>query len=535
MNDDNGAGSLPPPAGGACATEPEALRRFTVESLLQAAGSAMRIAFPGAFLLEGQVLAITEMPFGMRLELIEPQAVSTATATRLKCTIKRKVLRAISDKIGSELRPDMLLHCGIVLKGKMTFSPRYGFEVELLELDPAITQGLIAIREQTIVARLKTDGIFDNQRQLAAPADILKVAVVAPPGSAGLDDVKAELERWKAAGILTDVVHLPASFEGRRAADTLCKAFLEARLLARLGRIDVLLVVRGGGDAAGLATATDEWVARAFTNVPVPIIVGMGHERDRGLLDDLAWLSAGTPSKALRELGGLIQAPADEARQAWNAIRSRVGRVVGAELLRLGNGKSSLFDGARAALRAEGAELAGFRHVVEHRRSAAYMEWAALDRDLAKSDAAMVWDAVVWPDRALNDLRTLYEDVGREGLTHFDRISQLPAEREKLERELIDVFRRQGVELRAMHEGAERGMQTLLLTTAIEINENYAAVAAQDLDRMFQRGLALVLEPDGQIVKSAGQAREAGRLTLIFSDGDVAVVPMKPSADATVH
>jgi hypothetical protein len=100
--------------------------------------------------------------------------------------MKRKVLGAINDKIGSELRPDMLLNCGIVLKGKMTFSPRYGFEVELLELDPAITQGLIAIREQTIVARLKNDGIFDNQRQLGRPLISSKSVLLrrpAPPVS----------------------------------------------------------------------------------------------------------------------------------------------------------------------------------------------------------------------------------------------------------------------------------------------------------------------------------------------------------------
>ncbi|MBM0204252.1 hypothetical protein JNW90_14890 [Micromonospora sp. STR1s_5] len=537
MEEMNGAGMLPPPAGGVRATEPEAMRRFTVQSLMEAAGSALRTAFPGMLLLEAQVLSIKERPFGWRIELTEPHAASTATAAKVNCKAKRKVLLAIGDMIGSELRPDMLLHSVVVVKVRPAWHPRWHFEVELLDLDPAITEGLIAIREQTIVARLMADGVFDNQRQLSAPADTLRVGVVAPPGSAGLDDVKDELERWKAAGILTDVVHLPASFEGRRAAESLCKAFIEARLLARIGRIDALLVVRGGGDAAGLATATDERVARALLDVPVPIIVGIGHERDRGLIDDLAWLSAGTPSKALRELGKLIQAPADEARRAWHAIRIGIGRKVQGELLpTLGNEYASLVDGVRAVLRAERAELAGFGHVVEHRRSAAWLQWAALDRELARIAAALGWDASSWPDREQENLRSVYASTGHDALEQLERANTLPAGGAMLRSELIDVFRRQGAALTTMIESAQAGMQKLLLATTLEMNGAYAEVeAAEEVDRLFQRGFALVLGPEGQIVKTAAQARDTALLTLIFPDGDVAAAPLKPTTDATVH
>ncbi len=537
MNDDNGAGSLPPPAGGACATEPEKLRRFTVQGLMQEVGSAVRGAFSGPVWLEAQVLAIKETTFGFRIELTEPHAASTATATTVKCTVRRKVLRAIGDQIGSELRPDMLLRSVIVLKAKATFHPRYGFEVELLELDPAITEGLIAIREQTIVAALKRDGIFDNQRQLQAPRDVARIGLVAPPMSAGVGDVLVELNRWQKAGIIEEFTYLPAKFEGGQAPVSLCKAFLEARLLARLGRIDVLLVVRGGGDPAGLATATDEWVARALLNVPVPIIVGIGHERDRGLLDELAWHSAGTPSKAVQELWKLIYQPAQEARNAWHAVRIGIGRKVQAELLpALESEHAGLIDGARAVLRAEGAELAGFGHVVEHRRSAAWLQWAALDRDLARIAGAIGLDASSWPDRERVGLCALYENAGQDALAQLDRVNGLRSGGERLRAELIDVFRRQGVALTAMIESADAGMQKLLLATTLEMNGAYAEIeAAEGIDRLQQRGFAMVLGPEAQIVKTAAQAREAGRLTLIFPDGDVAAVPLKPTTDATVH
>ncbi len=101
---------------------------------------------------------------------------------------------------------------------------------------------------------------------------------------------------------------------------------------------------------------------------------------------------------------------------------------------------------------------------------------------------------------------------------------------------MVDVFRRQGVALTTMLEGAEGGMQKLLLATALEMNGAYAEIeAAEGIDRLFQRGFAMVLGPEAQIVKTAAQARETGRLTLIFPDGDVAVVPLKPTTDATVH
>jgi exodeoxyribonuclease VII large subunit len=537
MNDMNGAGSLPPPAGDACATEPEALHRFTLQGLIKAAASAVRCAFGQVVLVEAQVLSIRETPFGWKVELTEPHTASLATAVTVKCTVKRKVLRAISDQIGMKLRPDMLLNCVIVLRGKPEFHPRYGFELELLGLDPGITQGMIAIREQTIIAALKRDGIFDNQRQLPAPRDVARIGLVAPPMSAGVGDVLVELNRWQKAGIIEEFTYMPAKFEGGQAAESLCKAFLEARLLARSGRIDVLLVVRGGGDPAGLATATDEWVARALLKVPVPIIVGIGHERDRGLLDELAWHSAGTPSKAVQELWKLIYQPAQEALKAWHAVRIGIGRKVQAELLpALESEHAGLIDGARAVLRAEGAELAGFGHVVEHRRSAAWLQWAALDRDLARIAAAVGLDASTWPDREREGLCALYENAGQDALAQLDRVNRLRSGGETLRAELIDVFRRQGVALTTMIESADAGMQKLLLASALEMNGAYAAIeAAEGIDRLQQRGFAMVLGPEGQIVKTAAQARELARLALIFPDGDVAVAPLKPITDATVH
>ena len=131
-------------------------------------------------------------------------------------------------------------------------------------------------------------------------------------------DVRTEMERLQDRGILR-VTSFPVPFEGRKAARTIPHAL--ARISGGYAPPDVILVIRGGSAAAGLASLADLALARAICRCRVPIVTGIVHASDRTILDDVAWRAAATPSERSRRsrpsfAGAASRPPTITARSA---------------------------------------------------------------------------------------------------------------------------------------------------------------------------------------------------------------------------
>ena len=181
---------------------------------------------------------------------------------------------AIARRLGAPLDPAHLVGMTVVALIEPDFHPRWGMGGRIVGLSQALRESLVRKVLDEIRARLKTETLYDRQRRLPVPPDVVRVAVVHPAGAAGHADIAGELARWERAGIVT-AVSITAAFEGPRAA---------AELVAALRRAasgdgvppDVVMMMRGGGDKAGLLALDDEAVARAICLCPVPVITGLG-------------------------------------------------------------------------------------------------------------------------------------------------------------------------------------------------------------------------------------------------------------------
>ena len=152
--------------------------------------------------------------------------------------------------------------------------------------------GLWQVAFEKAKAALTRDGLLDPARKRPVPPFPRRIAVVTSPDGAAFRDIVAVLERrWPGA----DVILVPTRVQGDGAEREVCTALA---LLARLPRLDVAIVGRGGGSKEDLWTFNSERVARAVAAVPVPVISAVGHETDVTLCDLVADVRAPTPSAA---------------------------------------------------------------------------------------------------------------------------------------------------------------------------------------------------------------------------------------------
>jgi len=213
----------------------------------------------------------------------------------------------------------------------------------VLELLSTEGGGLWHLAFEKAKAALAKDGLLDPARKRPLPAYAERIAVITSPDAAALKDIIAVVRRrWPA-----ELIILPTRVQGDGAEGEICAAFARA---ARLARLDVLIVGRGGGSKEDLWTFNSERVARAVAAAPVPVISAVGHESDVTLCDLVADYRAATPSAAaaaatpdreevaahLAQLGtSLARGVAARLELASQRLDRSFDRLAGAAALRL--------------------------------------------------------------------------------------------------------------------------------------------------------------------------------------------------------
>ncbi len=193
------------------------------------------------------------------------------------------------------------------------FAPAGRLSLKMSGIDPRYTLGELALQREDLVRRLVADGLYDAQARLDLPLVPLRLGLVTSVGSAAWHDVTQELT---ASGFGFRVIACDARVQGEWAADMVAAAL---RTLAPR-RLDLILVVRGGGARADLATFDAEAVARAIAECPVPVLTGLGHEVDRSVADDVARLALKTPTACAAEVVGRVRAYRQSVERSWTAV-----------------------------------------------------------------------------------------------------------------------------------------------------------------------------------------------------------------------
>ena len=192
------------------------------------------------------------------------------------------------------------LHAGlkVLLKVYAQFHEAFGFSWIVTDIDPTFTLGDMARRRQEIIHQLKQEGVFDLQKELALPVFCQRIAVISSATAAGYGDFVKQLNE-NTFGLHFQVTLFPAIMQGEQ---------VEASGISALDSIyeyhtqtapfDVVCILRGGGATADLSGFDTLALAENVAQFPLPIITGIGHDRDESILDMVANTRVKTPTAA---------------------------------------------------------------------------------------------------------------------------------------------------------------------------------------------------------------------------------------------
>lgn len=230
----------------------------------------------------------------MYMELIEKDATG-ATMARIGASIWASNLARLSAEFFAATGSRIASGMKVMVRASATFHAVYGLRAVISDINPEYTLGDLLRRRREILARLAAEGVADMNRSLPAPRPLLRVAVVSAPGAAGLGDFLHQLASTPARLRFT-TRFFEATMQGDRAPRSIIAAL--ERVAEHADDLDAVVIIRGGGATSDLATLDNYDLAANVAQFPLPVIVGVGHERDTTVLDAVAWLSVKTPTAA---------------------------------------------------------------------------------------------------------------------------------------------------------------------------------------------------------------------------------------------
>lgn len=220
----------------------------------------------------------------------------------------------------------------LLLKVYAQFHPAYGFSWIVTDIDPTFTLGDMARRRNEIVRQLKEDGVFDMQKQLEMPRFCQRIAVISSQTAAGYGDFCRHLQD-NAYGLTFDVRLFPAIMQGEQVEQSVINALNAVN--EHLDEYDCVVIIRGGGATADMSGFDTLSLAENVAQFPLPIITGIGHERDECVLDMVSHTRVKTPTAAAALLIDKLAAVAQDLDNMSLAITTATRQRIERETARM--------------------------------------------------------------------------------------------------------------------------------------------------------------------------------------------------------
>ena len=310
------------------------------------------------------------------LDLIEKADDTDVLVAKQKATIWAFTYRMLKPYFESETGATLRAGMKVLLLCEVEFHEVYGVSLNVRDIDPAFTVGEMAVRRAEIIRRLTDDGIVDmNKQQPLAPVP-QRVAVISSATAAGYGDFCDQL-RNNVFGYTFNIKLFPATMQGAQTEQSVVAAL--DKICDFIDNFDVVVIIRGGGATSDLVAFDNYNLALHCAQFPLPIISGIGHQRDESVVDLVAHTRVKTPTAAAEFLVARINDFEKNIDEMAQNVAFSAREVVHDELLRLQQRIARLGVVQRVCVRHDAA----LQHLTMRLRNAAKMAISSEEKRMA--------------------------------------------------------------------------------------------------------------------------------------------------------
>ena len=318
------------------------------------------------------------------LELVEKGGDNGVPLAQSRAVIWRTAYPRIAGYFEAETGQRLAAGIKILAKVSVNYHELYGFSLQITDIDPTYTLGDMERQRQMTIAQLQKEGVWDMNREAPMPVVVQRVAVVSSANAAGYQDFRKELAK---SPYRFEVTLFDAFMQGAAAEESIVTAL--CAVAERMDEFDAVVLIRGGGSASDLNCFNAYRLCAHVAQFPLPILTGIGHDKDTSVADMVAHTALKTPTavagwlvERMAETDGWLDCAAlqlnDMTKAAMHASEVRLERLSGEvrrlsgelltrQTLRLEHFTGLLPDAARDFLARQGVRLGNAAELIAGR------------------------------------------------------------------------------------------------------------------------------------------------------------------------
>lgn len=260
------------------------------------------------------------------LEFIEKNPTTDSLIAKVKANIWAQTYRMLKPMFEQQTGETLRAGLNVLVAVVVEYHDVYGLSLNVRDIDPSYTLGELAKRRQEIIRKLEADGVMEMNKELEMPLLPQRLAIISSATAAGYDDFCNQLDT-NSEGFIFYKKLFPALMQGDKADISIIEAL--DRVYEHIDAFDAVVMIRGGGATTDMACFDSYELALHCAQFPLPIITGIGHQRDLSIIDMVAHTSVKTPTAAaaflIEQMDYAKGKMTGAYRQIYDLLKNRVG------------------------------------------------------------------------------------------------------------------------------------------------------------------------------------------------------------------
>lgn len=405
------------------------------------------------------------------LELVEKdETIQSTILAKCKAIIWADTYRLIKPYFYKETGQTLKAGMKIMIAVTPTFSEKFGFSCYIRDIEPSFTIGNLAIKKQKVIQQLHDDGIWDMNHSLKLPVPLRHIAIISSETAAGYGDFMDQLQKRTEFKFYTELY--PSIMQGDDAVDSIINSL--DRIYEEQEKFDAVVIIRGGGATTDLLAFDEYDLAACCAQFPLPIITGIGHERDNSVVDMVANTRCKTPTAVAEFILKKMEDTVQQLDELTEALHEIIEDCINQNRLRL----------------------------------------KYLASNLSLMTANKMRDEHIYIERIGNYLQSAIQNCIRSEKQHAEKMG-----------DWVKSILRNNLRVEALHIEQLRGTLIQKLSTTIaeergKLQAKEVSVKLLSPEHILKRGYSITLK-DGKAIKNANSLKSGEKITTLFAKGQI--------------